>query len=357
MSGVSSVITFITQLPGLIVSGLSSLGSLLASFFSGLFTTVGTYLTTGFQAVVGFFTQLPGLILAGLQALPGLLINAFTTAIAAVGIAILTAIAAIVFIFTELPGRIASALVSLGSTIITRSPRGSARRPRRSARSSLAASFFAQLPGRIASALAALPGRVSSLFRSAGSSALGAAQSFGSSVTGFFSALPGRIASALSSVGSRIAGVFRSAAGSARSAVSSLISGIVSLFSGLGSRIVGALGNIGGQIVSKIKSGLPSAVRKYLPFAEGGIVYGPTHALVGEAGPEVIIPLTKPQRARQLAARSGLLDILGDAKKGGSSSAPAGPVIHQTFHITEVGNARTTAHRVSTRLALEAGVI
>ncbi|MFE2492061.1 hypothetical protein ACFXGR_54740 [Streptomyces mirabilis] len=105
--------------------------------------------------------------------------------------------------------------------------------------------------------------------------------------------------------------MFNRAAGSAKSAVSGLISGIVSLFSGLPGKILAAVGNTGSQIISKIKSGIPSSVRKYLPFAKGGIVYGPTHALIGEAGPEVVIPLTKPKRAAQLVAQSGLLGILG----------------------------------------------
>ncbi|MFJ1607064.1 hypothetical protein ACIOHS_27380 [Streptomyces sp. NPDC088253] len=312
VTAVAAVVGFIAQLPGLIVQGLSALGSLLATFFTNLFTTIGTFVTTGFQTVVGFFTQLPSLILAGLQALPGLLLNLFTSAVAGVAIAILTLIAGIVFTFTELPGRILAGLSSLGSFLLNAFVSGfNATTAAISSFLSTAASFFASLPGRIASALAALPGQIAGLFRSAGSSALGAARSAGSSVVSFFSGLPGRIGSALSSVGSKIAGAFHSAASSARSAVSSLISGVVSLFSGLGSKIVGAIGNVGSQIMSKIKSGIPSAVRKYLPFARGGIVYGPTHALIGEAGPEVVIPLSKPKRAAELAARSGLLDILG----------------------------------------------
>jgi len=42
------------------------------------------------------------------------------------------------------------------------------------------------------------------------------------------------------------------------------------------------------------------------PKAEGGIFNSPTVVLVGEAGPEVIIPLTRHARAAQLMAQSGL---------------------------------------------------
>lgn len=53
--------------------------------------------------------------------------------------------------------------------------------------------------------------------------------------------------------------------------------------------------------------------RGFSELAEGGIVTTPTHALIGEAGPEVVIPLTKPSRAAQLMQRSGLGQMLGAA--------------------------------------------
>lgn len=45
-------------------------------------------------------------------------------------------------------------------------------------------------------------------------------------------------------------------------------------------------------------------------FADGGIVYGPTNALIGEAGAEAVIPLTRPARAAQLLQQSGLDKML-----------------------------------------------
>lgn len=46
-------------------------------------------------------------------------------------------------------------------------------------------------------------------------------------------------------------------------------------------------------------------------FADGGIVNSPTFGVVGEAGREVVIPLTKPARAAQLLQQSGLDQMLG----------------------------------------------
>lgn len=47
----------------------------------------------------------------------------------------------------------------------------------------------------------------------------------------------------------------------------------------------------------------PGGQQKY---ADGGIVTGPTNALIGEAGAEAVIPLTNPARAQELMAASGL---------------------------------------------------
>lgn len=51
-------------------------------------------------------------------------------------------------------------------------------------------------------------------------------------------------------------------------------------------------------------------------FAEGGIFNQPTLGVFGEAGPEVIMPLSNPQRAAELAQQSGLSDMLGTDQGG-----------------------------------------
>lgn len=53
--------------------------------------------------------------------------------------------------------------------------------------------------------------------------------------------------------------------------------------------------------------------RRFSEYAEGGLVTQPTQALIGEAGPEVVIPLTKPSRAAQLMQQSGLAGMLSAA--------------------------------------------
>lgn len=83
------------------------------------------------------------------------------------------------------------------------------------------------------------------------------------------------------------------------------------------------------------RSSPPWCQRSVLPFADGGIATSPVMGPVGEAGPEVIIPLTRPQRARELAETSGLLDLLST----GEAEAPK-------------KSGETTARRVLNRLAV-----
>ncbi|MFD0208950.1 hypothetical protein ACFVH9_07420 [Streptomyces hirsutus] len=355
-SGIDAVVSFFTGLPGKITSGLSSLGSSIGNFFVSSFETAKAGLTIAVQAVVDFFVALPGRIVAGLAALPGLLLDVFTSAVAFLIIGILTVIAGVVFVFTELPGRILNALISLGTFLLNAFVTGftlvttkagewitatvafftalpgrilnalislgaflvnafvtgfNVTRAKVTEWITATVAFFRSLPGRIGSAVSSLSSSLMRNFSSAFSAAKSRTTTFISEAVQFFRGLPGKIASAVSTLAGKLSSAFSTAAGKARSAVSSLISGVVSLFRELPGKIMSAIGDIGGQIMRKVKSGLPSAVRKYLPFANGGIVYGPTRALIGEAGPEVVIPLTRPKRAAQLAERSGLLAMLG----------------------------------------------
>jgi tape measure domain-containing protein len=47
------------------------------------------------------------------------------------------------------------------------------------------------------------------------------------------------------------------------------------------------------SVASKVGSGITNSIKNIIPFADGGIVTRPTLGLVGEAGPEAIVPLSK----------------------------------------------------------------
>ena len=69
--------------------------------------------------------------------------------------------------------------------------------------------------------------------------------------------------------------------------------------------------------------------------ADGMIVDRPTPVIAGEAGAEVIIPLTDPARARELVAASGLVDVLA---KGATPAGPTSPgtSVSTTINVGEV---------------------
>jgi hypothetical protein len=62
--------------------------------------------------------------------------------------------------------------------------------------------------------------------------------------------------------------------------------------------------------IADIDARLPIDLPRLPELADGAIVQRATVALVGEAGPEAVIPLSNPARARELAEESGLTKIL-----------------------------------------------
>lgn len=198
------------------------------------------------------------------------------------------------------------------------------------------------------------------------------------SIVGFFVGLPGRIIDAIGDllhIGAKIAGDVASAVGSGVHAVwdwfvglPDRIIGAIGDLAGIGVHIVqgiiSGIGSMAGAIASKLSSLIPSSIGGIkMPWAaEGAYVDRPTIMGVGEAGAEVIIPLTNPHRAAELAAQSGLLSVvargmgaagsLGPRPSGGSTPAAAatpGRVVNITNNITGVNLA--DPHRVSHEIA------
>lgn len=302
---------FFRALPEQIGTALSDLGTTLVNAFSTGWTAVTDWLATAFDAMVLFFFELPGRIFDTLVVLGTVLVGAFSTAWTAVTDWLTGAFDATVAAFTAFPDRAGAALATLGTAIGDQFTAAfDAATATLTGWIDSTMTWFSQVPDRAGSALSRLGSAIGAQFTSAFNSATATVSGWINSTAAWFSQLPTRASDAMSTLGSAIAGKINEAKARAEETVNSLISGVASLFSNLGSRIASAMGDIGGQIVAKIKAGLPDAIRGYLPFAAGGIVSGPTRALIGEAGREVVIPLTRPWRARELARESGLLDLL-----------------------------------------------
>jgi len=101
---------------------------------------------------------------------------------------------------------------------------------------------------------------------------------------------------------------------------------------------VNTIGDIPQSIASHVPTGhwtIRDGRKVWVPEAAGGVVTRPTFALVGEAGPEAIIPLSRPRRAAQVMEQAGLTSgplivhvhweggIIGSADAVGAALAPA----------------------------------
>jgi len=88
---------------------------------------------------------------------------------------------------------------------------------------------------------------------------------------------------------------------------------------------------------SNIIRAISPAITGFLPalFAEGAVVRQPTLAVVGEAGPEAVVPLNNPQRARQVMGQAGLLDM-----GFGTGGPPIVQVFLGTQEITDILDVR-----------------
>jgi hypothetical protein len=90
--------------------------------------------------------------------------------------------------------------------------------------------------------------------------------------------------------------------------------------------------------------------------AAGGVHYGPTHAIIGEAGPEAVVPLDRPLSMVDESVRwlSAIAQGKGTARMasggvgggGGGSTVEAGAIVVHDYS----GDSRRTANEVVTRL-------
>lgn len=329
-----------------ILSPLSSVTGWLAQFagwinsidWSGVASAIGGAFVAAWQAVVTYVGQivafvqgLPGRLMAVLASIPGLVVGLFTRmgqlALQAVG----AAIGLILFNFLVLPGKIAAAIASIPGLL-----RGLFARAGAAARAVVSAAiagivgFFAAAPGRISGALVRVISVVSSIFSRALSSGRAAVSRGIQSIVSIVASAPGRLAA--------LAGRFAAAGGRL---IRSLVDGLkrVPSLGSIASSIAGALRSALNSVAGAINSGI-AAVDRVLPgslprlprFARGAVVDEPTLGVFGEAGREVIIPLEKPARARQLAVESGLDRILS----GGSNGSPIYVSLRAYIGATEI---------------------
>lgn len=289
----------------------------IVGFFQGIWdwvTGVGTAIGTFFTVTLpGWFAALPGRIGAFLMGLPGMLWNLFLDALHMAGMAIGVGVGLILAGLIKVPGMIWDAVKGIGHLFVDLWHLAlSTGKMTLDAGINAIMFVFTQLPGRIASWVGRLPGIIGGAFHSAWDWARREVREGADAVVGFVRSLPGRISGFMRNVGSDILGGLRS--------------GINAVIGGFNSGI--------DQVSGFLHIGLP-----HLPyFASGGLVNSPTLAVVGEAGPEAVIPMSDPARAAKVAKQTGLLDMLGS--RAGHAEMTAVHVYLGTREITDILDTR-----------------
>lgn len=300
---------------GVVTKALESAWNAIAGFFEGIWhwiVSVGKDIGNWFTVTLpNFFASIPGKVWAALQALPGLLGGLFLDALHAAGEAIGIGVGLLLAFFIKLPGWIWDAIKAIGHLFVDlwhlALSTGEA-----VLRAGIAAVvyIFTVLPGKIAGFVMRLPGIIGNAFRSAWDWAKREVRQGAEWVINFVSKLPGRIGHFFDNVGHSILG--------------GLKAGINAVIGGFNSGI--------DKVASVVHIGLP-----HIPMlASGGLVRSPTLAVVGEAGPEAVVPMGDPARAAAVAKSTGLLDILGS--KMGNVGTTLVKVYLGTREITDILN-------------------
>ena len=162
-----------------------------------------------------------------------------------------------------------------------------------------------------------------------------------SNIVTFFSGIWGKIASYVSGVVTNTVNYFKGLPGTILTDLKQGFFGVVSWFEKLGEMFVHAIvqgiGNVGGSIASTLGSTLKGAV-SHIPviggtlakvLGTGGIVTQPTLAIIGEAGPEAVVPLSGFGGAA--AVGSGNVQPLPAGLGGGRASGAGVNVTQNIF--------------------------
>lgn len=166
----------------------------------------------------------------------------------------------------------------------------------------------------------------------------------------FWSSLATNVQSGLANARTRVTSALNGLTSGFRtfySDVRGVLNNLVNFISGIVSSIQNLVSRISGYVSNAVSAAQTLGNIDLNPFANGGIVYGPTPALIGEAGPEVVIPLTRPQRAVDLVQQSGLLSLLaarGVVPEAKPTSTETGRPIEMHVH-TNTADAEQVARR------------
>lgn len=284
--------TFITGTISLFVSFVTTI----ISFFVTLTTTIGTHINT----IVGFFTALPARIIAAIAALVSIVAGIFSSVFTAARNIVLAGVNAIVSFFASLPGRAAgavSAIIGILSNIFNSAM--NAAKSAVSAGINVIVGLARSIGGRIQGAVGNLSGILVGAGKAAIQGLISGIQSMFKPLTNAASKVAGIIRDHLpfspakkgplsgkgapeksgEAIGRNLATGLEKSTSTAGSAAFGTASAIEEAFQNIVKGLLNSGGDTGGLRVPR--------------FGDGGLVTRPTLAMVGEKGPELIIPTQK----------------------------------------------------------------
>jgi TP901 family phage tail tape measure protein len=301
-----AIVSFFTGLPTKILNALSSLGSLLLGWITKAWSAVVSFITTAFSNNVTFWGGLISRIINAVSGFASQILNWITTAWNAVVSWLSGMFTSWVTDWANLVTNVIAAVSGFAGNILQwiewawNSMVGWV-----SGAWNSWVSWWEGLPGAIISALSAAAGDLETWGGSIIESAFKGITSAWSIVTGWFGGIWNTIWTNLGSLWTDLENF-------GKSIVTTIINGIKSVGGQIGSTIVGFAESAG-------KTALYDAEPWH--WAEGGFIDSPKFGLVGEAGPEVILPLKNPSRMAAIMAGvpQGLLGNFMTALGGGGS--------------------------------------
>jgi len=299
----NSVVKFFEGLPKRAGDGLSSLRQRIKEAIENALKEMFDATFRGIGRVIGLFLASPTLIKRGLDALGTIIHDAFFGALHGAEDAVSTSISAIGNFFTvTLPNAITTGLSVAGSAIVSGF--------------NAVVDFFAGLGPKIGSFFVNVYHSIVDWISKAVSDARDFVVNGFNDIVSFFESLPGKIASlgpkllhAAEDLGKQIGNGLKNIGNFASDIGKSILNDLKSGLNHIISSINAGINDVGHSVGIKLPN-LPH-------LARGGVIDSPTIALLGEGSRrEVVVPLTDPSRARQLAQQSGLTKILASGGGG-----------------------------------------
>lgn len=287
-----------------VFNSLKGLGKILLGIFKAAFNFVKDKGPEILSGILGFVSSIPGKIFSILMGLGSVLLSIFT--------------AAFDFVVTN-------GLSVLGKFL----------------------TFILELPFRIIMLLGGMGIKLFNWLKSAFQWVVDNGPSILMNLINWLKSIPGKIKDALVGLKDKLFDWLKSAFNWVKDKGPDIISGVIDFFKGLPGKIFSAIRNglsSGGKAAAGIAKDIFNAIvgflnehliipvkgfevkffkTKFKPFnflpeipklsADGGIFKTATNIIAGEDGKEVLIPLTRPKRALELASQSGLFSVLKQA--------------------------------------------